>query len=366
MERRTRAAAVRECPDQSGSDKESSVPSTPEWRQKNSKAEFKPRPQKFNKKSKINWEVIVCHNCQGIGHMRRNCPSPRLNLERVTPPLPRPTETQPASTVLRVKGSGPDMCIHLLLYDMEVCALLDSGARRSVLPRFCYETIKADVRPPLNLSTVQALQGVSPINVDVLREVDVPVQVGTQAVSVNFIVADVAEGTEAILGHPFLEQAWARARLDFGSQKIVLFGEQIPYFNPKNKPRVHVVRIARTAVLEAGREYIIPGNADFREQVQGNVLLSSTKGFMEKHQVRVARIIIGAQPSNQVPVRLQPRYCCCEGEKGSNCWNPPACRCGSGLHRRTAPSGFMSCSCPKSLTVAVCREYRGSEGGRTA
>ncbi len=89
MERRTRAAAVRECPDQSGSDKESSVPSTPERRQRNSKAEFKPRPQKFNKKNKINWEEIVCHNCQGIGHMRQNYPSPRLNLERVTPPLPR-------------------------------------------------------------------------------------------------------------------------------------------------------------------------------------------------------------------------------------------------------------------------------------
>ncbi|KAL1254816.1 hypothetical protein QQF64_012877 [Cirrhinus molitorella] len=302
MERRTRAAAVRECPDQSGSDEENSVPSNHAWRQKNSKAAFKPRPQRFNTRNKINWEEIVCHNCQGIGHMRWNCPSPLLNLERATSILPRPTETQPTSTVLRVKGSGPEMCIHLLLYDMEVCALLDSGARRSVLPRLCYETIKADVRPPLKLSTVQALQGISPINVNVLGEVDVPVQVGTQTVSVNFIVADVAEDTEAILGHPFLEQAWAR--LDFGSQKIVLFGEQIPYFNPKNKPRVHVVRIARTAVLEAGREYIVPGNAHFREEVQGNVMLSPTKGFTEKHQVMVARIVIGAQPSNRVPVRL--------------------------------------------------------------
>ncbi|RXN37980.1 Retrovirus-related Pol poly from transposon [Labeo rohita] len=294
MERKTRAAAVRECPDQSGSDEESSVPSNHEWRKKNSKAEFKNRLQKFNKRNKVNWEEIVCHNCQGIGH--------RLNLERMTPALPRPTEIQPASTVLRVKGSGQEMCIHLLLYDMEVCALLDSGARRSVLPRLCYETIKADVRPPLKLSTVQALQGISPLNVDVLGEVDVPVQVGTQTVSVHFIVADVVEGTEDILGHPFLEQA--RARLDFGSQKIVLFGEQIPYFNPKNKTRVHVVRIARTAVLEAGREYIVPGNAHFREKVQGNMLLSPTKGFMEKHQVMVARIIIGAQPSHRVPVRL--------------------------------------------------------------
>ncbi len=65
-----------------------------------------------------------------------------------------------------------------------------------------------------------------------------------------------------------------------------------------------MVRLARTAVLEAGREYIIPGNAQFREPVQGDVLLSPTKGFMEKHQVMVAWIIIGAQPGNRVPVRL--------------------------------------------------------------
>ncbi|KAK3567208.1 hypothetical protein QTP86_013421 [Hemibagrus guttatus] len=177
-----------------------------------------------------------------------------------------------------------------------------SGARRSVLPRHCYETIKADVRPPFKLSTVHALQGISPINVEVLGEVDVPIQIGTHTVSVNFIVANVAEGTEAILGHPFLEQA--RARLDFGSKKIVLFGEQIPYFNPRNKPRAHIVRIARTAILEAGREYIVPGNAHFREQVQGNVLLSHTKGFIKKHRVMVARIVVDAHSSNQIPIRL--------------------------------------------------------------
>lgn len=100
--------------------------------------------------------------------------------------------------------------------------------------------------------TIQVLQGISCLNVDVLGEVDVPIQIGTHTVSVNFIVADVSEGTEAILGHPFLEQA--RARLDFGSRKIVLFSEQIPYFTSKDKPKVHVVRVTRTTVLEAGRE----------------------------------------------------------------------------------------------------------------
>ncbi|KAL1268846.1 hypothetical protein QQF64_034209, partial [Cirrhinus molitorella] len=38
---------------------------------------------------------------------------PMHNLECVTPALLFPTETQPTSTVLRVKESGPEMCIHL-------------------------------------------------------------------------------------------------------------------------------------------------------------------------------------------------------------------------------------------------------------
>lgn len=302
MERRARAAAVRECPEPSESEGEGSVSPHSDQRQKTFRMESKPRQLRFNKRGKINWEEIVCHNCQGIGHMRRNCPSPRLDLPRVAPVLHHCADIQPTSTVLQVKGAGPEMCIHTLLYSMELCALLDSGARRNVLPRHCYETIHEGVRPPLELSTVQALQGIGPINVNVLGEVHVPIQVGTHTVSVNFIVADVTEDTETILGHPFLEQA--RARLDFGSQKIVLFGEQIPYFNPKNKPRVHIVRIARTAVLEAGREYIVPGNAHFREHVQGNVLLSPTKGFMEKHRVLVARIVVDAQPNKQIPIRL--------------------------------------------------------------
>lgn len=47
-----------------------------------------------------------------------------------------------------------------------------------MLPRHCCETIKADVRPPLKLLTV--LQVISLRNVDVLGEVDVPIQVGTR------------------------------------------------------------------------------------------------------------------------------------------------------------------------------------------
>lgn len=31
-------------------------------------------PRKWRGRSNIKWEVVRCHNCSGLGHMRRNCP----------------------------------------------------------------------------------------------------------------------------------------------------------------------------------------------------------------------------------------------------------------------------------------------------
>ncbi|KAL6469079.1 hypothetical protein MHYP_G00226030 [Metynnis hypsauchen] len=178
----------------------------------------------------------------------------------------------------------------------------DTGARRNVLTLRCYNAIEDDVKPPLGSSAVESLQGIGSENVGVCGEVHLPVQIGTRTVSVNFIVADIAEKVEAILGHPFLEQS--KAYLDFGSQKIVLFGEQVPHFNPQHKPKVHVVWVARTTVLDSGREYIVPGYTRFREPARRDVMLNPTKGFLEKHCLLVARVVVDAQPNQQIPIRL--------------------------------------------------------------
>ncbi|KAM7390915.1 hypothetical protein PAMA_008897 [Pampus argenteus] len=44
----------------------------------------------------------------------------------------------------------------------------------------------------------------------------------------------------------------ARAHLDYGHREITLFGEKVPHFNTNHHPQVHVVRVARTAVLASG------------------------------------------------------------------------------------------------------------------
>ncbi|XDV34397.1 hypothetical protein PO909_004558, partial [Leuciscus waleckii] len=85
MEQRARAAAVCEYPEPSESEGEGNQKSFSVPRQKPFRMESKPHQLRFNKRGKINWEEIVCHNCHGIGHMRRNCPSPRLDLPRVIP-----------------------------------------------------------------------------------------------------------------------------------------------------------------------------------------------------------------------------------------------------------------------------------------
>lgn len=60
---------------------------------------------------------------------------------------------------------------------------------------------------------------------------------GSRGNNVNFILADMAEGTEVILGHPFLPQSCAC--LDYG-QVITLFDEKIPCFGLCPQPEVLV------------------------------------------------------------------------------------------------------------------------------
>ncbi|KAG1927529.1 interleukin-1 receptor accessory protein-like 1-A [Pimephales promelas] len=193
------------------------------------------------------------------------------------------------------------MNIHMRISELEVCAVLDSGARRSVLPLHQYNAIHQDVRPPLQSSIVETLLGVGPGEVPVLGEAKVPVSINNRQVEVDFLVADI-EGNEVLLGHPFLTQA--EARLDFGKHRIILFGEEVPYFHPETVPKSHAVRVARTVVVEAGQEYLAKGNVYFCREAQGDMMLSPTKGFVEKHRVLIARALVNAQATNIIPLRF--------------------------------------------------------------
>lgn len=105
-----------------------------------------------------------------------------------------------------------------------------------------------------------------------------------------------------LLGHPFLTQAGAR--LDFGKHRIVLFGEEVPYFHPETDQKSQMVRVARTVVVEPGQEYLVRGTVRGHRASQRDMLLSPTKGFVEKHKILMARVLVDAQPNSVVPLRL--------------------------------------------------------------
>ena len=63
-------------------------------------------------------------------------------------------------------------------------------------------------------------------------------------------------------------------------------------------------RVARTTVLESGCEYVVPGTAHLRHAADEDLILSPTKGFIEKQHVLVAHIIVQAQRSTNVPIRV--------------------------------------------------------------
>lgn len=256
-------------------------------------------PRKPGGRRDIQFQDFRCHNCSGLGHMRRDCPSRKQKFriqDSTTPP-------ETSETVFHLKAQDQEMNIRVFVHDLEVCAVLDSGARRNVFPLHLYNTIPSDVKPPLQPSKASWLIGVGPGNVPVLGEAHVSVRIDHCQVNVLFLVADIAT-EEILLGHPFLAQA--QARLDFGNHRIVLFGEEVPYFQARNKPKehAHIVRVARSVVLGAGQEYLVRGHTRCREQLTGDVMLSPTKGFMEKHKLLVARVIVAAQPATYVPLRI--------------------------------------------------------------
>ncbi|MEQ2197012.1 hypothetical protein XENOCAPTIV_020897, partial [Xenoophorus captivus] len=219
---------------------------------------------------------VRCHNCQGWGHIQKQCPSPH----KITKTLPfarTPCDNQ-EPTVLPLKGQNREMSIHMRLFELEVCAVLDSGARRSVLPLHYYNAIHPDMRPQLQPSMVETLLGVGPGDVPVLGEAQLAVSINNRQVDVDFLVADIA-GTEALLGHLFLTQAGAR--LDFGNHRIILFGEEVPYYQTETSPKSHAVRMARTVVVDPGQEYLVKGHVHLGAVAHGDMMLSPTKGFVE-------------------------------------------------------------------------------------
>lgn len=72
------------------------------------------------------------------------------------------------------------MSIYMLVHELEVCAVLDSGARKSVLPLHHYNVIHPDVHPSLQPSLVKTLLGVGPSAIPVLSETYVLVQINSR------------------------------------------------------------------------------------------------------------------------------------------------------------------------------------------
>ncbi|KAI3369648.1 hypothetical protein L3Q82_025357 [Scortum barcoo] len=79
---------------------------------------------------------------------------------------------------------------------------------------------------------------------------------------------------------------------------------ELHYNGSGNLTCVDVVRVARTTVLESGCEYVVPATARLRHVVGGDMMLMPTKGFIERQHVLAARIVIQAQQSSSIPMRI--------------------------------------------------------------
>lgn len=252
--------------------------------------------------NKVTSGEVICHNCSGVGHIQKQCPSPRRPRQQQVSFTPNLSPNNSAVIVCG-KSQEDEMCVQIMIHGLKLCALLDSGARRNVLPLHHFNSLPTQFKPPVQPSLAKVLQGIGPEGLAVLGEVVLPVLVGSKKTDVNFIMADIAQGTEVILGHPFLRQS--NACLDYGRREISLFDEKIPRYDPNCQPAVtHVVRVARTTVLEPGREYVVPGSFSHRSTMGGDLLLSPTKAFVEKHRALVAHAVVQPRKSSGIPIRI--------------------------------------------------------------
>lgn len=132
---------------------------------------------------------IRCFNCDGWGHKQNQCPSPRRDTKSFTRSS---LQGRRPANVLHLKDQSREMSIYLRMCGAEVCAVLDSGARRSVLPLHHYNAIPEGTRPPLQLTCVETLHGVGPGDVPVLGEANIIVSINNREVEVDFLIADIA------------------------------------------------------------------------------------------------------------------------------------------------------------------------------
>ncbi|KAK5605091.1 hypothetical protein CRENBAI_026513 [Crenichthys baileyi] len=145
-----------------------------------------------------------------------------------------------------------ELCIQIVIYGRRLRALLDSGARRNVLPMHHFNSPPAQLRPSVQPSTTEVLQGIGPKGLAVQGEVVLPVLVGSR---------------------------------------------RLPIRNPSGS-------IARTTILKAGREYVVPEYAHISSTDSGVLTLSLTKTFIERHGVLVAHAVVQPQRSLDIPIRV--------------------------------------------------------------
>ncbi|XP_053714119.1 uncharacterized protein LOC128755017 [Synchiropus splendidus] len=247
-----------------------------------------------------NMREMICHNCSGSGHSYKNCPSPRrFQSADGSSYAPVPDGN---NVIVQAPRQNEEVCVNIWVYGKEICALLDTGARRNVFPLVCYNSISNEHQPPIEPSVAQILHGICPGGLPVLGEIIIPVVVGRRTVDVSFVVADTVDCKEVILGDPFLQQA--QAQLDFGRREITLFGEKVPR-HAVGQVETRVVRVARSITLEPGCEYVLRGYTPRPKRTcEQTLLLSPTKSFVEKHHVLVAPTVLKGQRPTTIPVRV--------------------------------------------------------------
>ena len=144
--------------------------------------------------------------------------------------------------------------VHGFVRGTECRFLIDSGSTETLIDSEVYYNIPTEKRPVLEPDSVQVTQ-VDGSPLSVLGVADVEINVGRTTQLVRAVFTSIR--SSGILGMDFLMATGGK--LDFGSQKLTMSGEEIRCTGLAGTPFVGKVVVLENTVIPAGHEAVNPG-----------------------------------------------------------------------------------------------------------
>lgn len=208
-------------------------------------------------------------------------------------------DAQPAPTSHKAQINTSLFYCTASIHDEKVPMLLDSGSEFTIIRKDVWQELSS--KHKLQLQPFgYPLKAADGHLMNIWGTTEVPIVLAGQEFRQDVLVGDI--DTKGILGNDFFVDH--KANLEVWRQFFSVDGVQVPVFKEKHVSFCCRVAVARTVVIEPGREMIIPGKMVGRAFSPKMGMIESTNRFQHnKPGILVAKSVI--DPSSRIiPLRV--------------------------------------------------------------